>query len=145
MQTDNHERLKVLRWLMGNEQTEALLQHRYVHLRLRGDWFEFCMTMLEDVGVPDEPIDLTDTSPFAENALRRFMFENKMPLKVFAEAVKEKVTTVHGWMSGHRRPGVVSLAKIEQVTQGAVRAVDFLRAEERGGVPLFNYQPDIAS
>lgn len=55
MQTDNHERLTVIRWLEGNEETESLLHARYAHVRLRGDWFTFCETMLGDLGIADIP------------------------------------------------------------------------------------------
>ena len=62
MQTDNHERLSILRWLDGDEAAEAALQSRYSALRLRGDWHRFCPTMLGDLGFAD----IVETAPEPE-------------------------------------------------------------------------------
>ena len=61
--------------------------------------------------------------------LAQYLKSKNLPLVTLAADLGEKVTTVHGWVSGRRRPGIVSLARIEQVTSGAVRAADFLSAE----------------
>lgn len=52
--------------------------------------------------------------------------QNGISLTAFAASIGEKVTTVHGWISGRRNPGLASLVAIERVTGGAVRATDFL-------------------
>lgn len=58
--------------------------------------------------------------------LAEYLKANSIPLTTFAADLGEKVTTVHGWVSRRRRPGVVSLARIEAVTSNQVRAADFL-------------------
>jgi DNA-binding transcriptional regulator YdaS (Cro superfamily) len=61
--------------------------------------------------------------------LAQYLKSQNLPLVTFAADLGEKVTTVHGWVSGRRKPGVVSLARIERVTSGAVRAADFVPTE----------------
>lgn len=129
MQTDNHERLAVIRWLQGNEQTEGLLQNRYAHLRLHGDWFAFCETMLGDVGVPDEPQAVrTDSSPFAQIALRRHLFENKISFPTFAETIGVSVQAVHRYVSGERVPRHEVMERIATATGGRVQPNDMHEA-----------------
>jgi hypothetical protein len=60
--------------------------------------------------------------------IAEYLKKNGMSLTAFAASIEEGVTTVHGWMSGRRRPGLASLVAIERVTDGAVRAIDFLPA-----------------
>ena len=61
--------------------------------------------------------------------LAQYLKSQNLPLVTLAADLGEKVTTVHGWVSGRRKPGVVSLARIERVTSGAVRAADFVPKE----------------
>jgi DNA-binding transcriptional regulator YdaS (Cro superfamily) len=61
--------------------------------------------------------------------LAQYLKSQNLPLVAFAADLGEKVTTVHGWVSGRRKPGVVSLARIERITSGAVRAADFVPEE----------------
>jgi transcriptional regulator with XRE-family HTH domain len=58
--------------------------------------------------------------------LAEHLKQNGITLTAFAASIGEKVTTVHGWMSGRRNPGLASLVAIERTTNGAVRAIDFL-------------------
>jgi hypothetical protein len=58
--------------------------------------------------------------------LAEHLKRNGITLTAFAASIGEKVTTVHGWISGRRNPGLASLVAIERVTGGAVRATDFL-------------------
>jgi DNA-binding transcriptional regulator YdaS (Cro superfamily) len=57
-----------------------------------------------------------------------YLKQNSKTLTAFAAEIGEKVTTVHGWISGRRNPGLASLVAIERATNGAVRATDFLPA-----------------
>lgn len=54
--------------------------------------------------------------------------QNGIKLTDFAASIGEKVTTVHGWISGRRNPGLAALVAIERVTSGAVRTTDFVPA-----------------
>ena len=69
--------------------------------------------------------------------LAEYLKNKNLTLVSFAADLGEKVTTVHGWVSGRRRPGIVSLVRIERVTSGAVRAGDFLPPDgaENGASP----------
>lgn len=53
MQTDNHERLSVLRIIEGDKHTERRLHLRFEMLWLHGDWHRFTDEMLGDLS--DEP------------------------------------------------------------------------------------------
>lgn len=58
--------------------------------------------------------------------LSEHLKQNGITLTTFAASIGEKVTTVHGWISGRRNPGLVSLVAIECATNGAVRPIDFV-------------------
>jgi hypothetical protein len=55
MQTSHYETLTIIRLLDGGIGEERILHDRYASLRIRGEWFRFCPTMLGDVGIPDLP------------------------------------------------------------------------------------------
>ncbi len=46
LQGANHEELRLLRVIPGNETTERALHGLYAHLRIRGEWFRFDASML---------------------------------------------------------------------------------------------------
>lgn len=58
--------------------------------------------------------------------IAEYLKANNLTLTAFAASIGEGVTTVHGWVNGRRRPGVIAVARIEEVTDGAVRAGDFV-------------------
>jgi hypothetical protein len=58
--------------------------------------------------------------------LAEYLDQRGQTLTSFAAEIGEKITTVHGWVSGRRRPNVGAVATIERVTKGKVRAADFL-------------------
>lgn len=53
MQSDNHERLTVLRMLVGGMVEETSLHLRFAPLRLHGEWFAFSREMLTDLGLDE--------------------------------------------------------------------------------------------
>ena len=61
--------------------------------------------------------------------ITEYLAARDLTLTAFADALGEKVQTVHGWASGRRKPDVLAVAKIEAVTDGAVRAADFVPVE----------------
>jgi hypothetical protein len=48
LQMGNHLDLKIIREIEGWEAAEAAIHARYSHLRLRGEWFTFCPSMLTE-------------------------------------------------------------------------------------------------
>ena len=54
MQTDNHERLTILRIFEGGPTEEELLHERFADQHLHGDWHSFTDAMLGDVGLSEE-------------------------------------------------------------------------------------------
>jgi len=71
----------------------------------------------------------------ASMTIAEYLKQNGMTLTAFAASIGEKVTTVHGWISGRRNPGLASLVAIELATDGAVRATDFLPAAPASAAP----------
>lgn len=55
IQTSHYETLRIIRLFDGGIGEERALHARYASLRMRGEWFRFCPTMLGDVGIPDLP------------------------------------------------------------------------------------------
>jgi hypothetical protein len=53
LETSSGERLSVLRTIPGGSSTERWLHKRYAPLRLMGEWFTFCPSMMEIIP-PDE-------------------------------------------------------------------------------------------
>jgi hypothetical protein len=52
MQTDNSDKLTILRILDGGKELEAVLHARFSALKVRGEWFTFSKAMLGDIGAP---------------------------------------------------------------------------------------------
>jgi hypothetical protein len=55
--------LRIIRVVDGNHQIERQLHARYKSLRLRGEWFLFCPTMMGDIGLADLPIPSLSRKP----------------------------------------------------------------------------------
>lgn len=53
MQSDNHERLTVLRIFVGSETEERRLHTQFADLHLHGEWFAYSRRMLCDVGLEE--------------------------------------------------------------------------------------------
>lgn len=53
MQADNHERLTVIRMLVGGVPEEVGLHALFADHRLHGEWFSFSRRMLGDIGLQD--------------------------------------------------------------------------------------------
>lgn len=122
MQTDNPERLVVIRWLAGGYDTETDLQRRYAHLRVRGDWFRYCDTMLGDLGIPDAP-----PPPIRRHghALRQYIADEGLTIPDFATAIGVSVQSVHRYVRKERIPTVAVMGRIQSATGGKVRPNDF--------------------
>lgn len=114
MQTDNHERLTVLRWLEGDENTEAALQTRYAHLRLRGDWFRFCETMLGEVGVAD--VQPTAPTPALQWGQQKDIFgliSHAGGMKPLMAKLGVARTTIIDW----KRSGTIPANRVAQISE----------------------------
>lgn len=55
MQADNHERLRLVRSLVGGEEVECELHGKFAHHHLHGEWFSFSRKMLGDLGHKEYP------------------------------------------------------------------------------------------
>jgi DNA-binding transcriptional regulator YdaS (Cro superfamily) len=60
----------------------------------------------------------------------QYINEAGLSLTETATALKKPVSTVHGWISGRRLPRAADLAAIEEFTNGAVTARDFVPTVE---------------
>lgn len=58
--------------------------------------------------------------------LSEFKAQEGLTLTALASLLGCKVTTVHGWVNGTRRPGWDAVAAIEEKTKGRVTASDFV-------------------
>ncbi len=58
--------------------------------------------------------------------LADYLTTREIRLTDFAVSLGIKVTTLHGYVSGKRRPPVHVVAQIESATDGIVRAKDFV-------------------
>ena len=62
--------------------------------------------------------------------LLEYMKSNKLDDAAFAEKVQATARAVSKWKYGETNPRIPELVRIEQVTEGAVRPVDFLPAPD---------------
>ena len=56
MQSDNYEKLQIIRILVGGKAEENKLHVLFYQNRLHGEWFSFHPLMLGDLGIPDVPL-----------------------------------------------------------------------------------------
>ena len=124
MQTDNHERLTVIRWLEGGEDVEGALQDRYAHLRLHGDWFRFSSTMLGDLGVPDA-VAVIPSKPDHPHPLGRYIAARNLTIGKFASIVGVSVQAMHRYLNGERTPHREVMVRIISATTDEVQPNDF--------------------
>jgi len=104
MQTDNHERLTIIRWLDGDEGTEAAIQRRFAHLRIRGDWFTFSEELLGDIGAAD----IQEPQPVAnefDGANVSTLVNRAGGVGKLALVCDVSHSTVCDWMRGNFLPG----------------------------------------
>ncbi len=59
--------------------------------------------------------------------LREYRRSYRLTLAAMAERIGCALTTVHGLEAGRRAPSLAMLERIEQATNGEVRAQDFVR------------------
>lgn len=57
LQTPHWEPLMILRLFRGGEEEEAQMHQRFAALHIRGEWFQFCITMLGDVGLVETSLE----------------------------------------------------------------------------------------
>lgn len=131
MQTDNHERLSVLRLLQGGENVEVHLHARFVSFRIRGDWFRFSDVMLGDLGFPDEPEpERNGALSRSSTALGRHLFNEGITVPAFAGEIGVSVQAVHRYVAGERTPHRRVMERITTVTGGKVQPNDFFARAE---------------
>ena len=122
MQTDNHEKLSVLRVLDGEKDVEAQLHSRFHALHRRGDWFEFSPDMTGDLGLPDF---IPKPKPLPSNALARHLVLSGTPVNTFAREIGVSFQAVHRYVNGKRIPTRDVMQRIAEKTGGEVQANDF--------------------
>jgi DNA-binding transcriptional regulator YdaS (Cro superfamily) len=61
--------------------------------------------------------------------LADYLTAQNMTVTAFAQAMGREISTVHGWVSGARRPRWADVPAIERATNGAVTASDFVPRE----------------
>lgn len=59
-------------------------------------------------------------------ALKTFLDEKRLTLREFAGEVGKPISTVHGWVTGRRKPQWSDIPAIERATGGKVTARDFV-------------------
>jgi hypothetical protein len=109
--------LKLLRLLEGTEEDERALHRRFVHLRIRFEWFTYSPDMLGDLGLPDLNTDpsqsLTRPSPRSVTvrsaSLRAWMVREGLYEHDLADLLGCTRGSVASWLFyGHRpREGIV--------------------------------------
>jgi DNA-binding transcriptional regulator YdaS (Cro superfamily) len=58
--------------------------------------------------------------------LHEFRTAEKMTLTALAARLGRPLSTVHGWVTGSRKPGWDDIPAIERATDGRVTAADFV-------------------
>jgi DNA-binding transcriptional regulator YdaS (Cro superfamily) len=58
--------------------------------------------------------------------LGTYLDQQGLSLTAFARSLGEKITTVHGWTNGRRKPGLVKMLAVQRATNGSVQPIDFL-------------------
>ena len=61
--------------------------------------------------------------------LADYLKQQDITVTAFAQAMGREISTVHGWVSGARRPRWADVPAIERATNGAVTAADFVPRE----------------
>lgn len=124
MQADNHERLTVLRVLVGGQQEESELHLRFAAQRMRGEWFEFSPELLGDLGIPDEVQAVEATEPHP-HPLGRYLQTAGTPIEEFAARIGVSMQAIYRYLDGERIPARDVMAKIVRATSGSVQPNDF--------------------
>lgn len=65
--------------------------------------------------------------------LGEFLERSGTTMTAFAAGLGVGVSTVHGWVSGRRLPGLEMAARIREATDGSVTFDDFLVARDAAG------------
>jgi len=117
MQADNHERLSVLRLLVGAQPEEALLHDRFANHHLHGEWYSYSRLMLGDLGLLD--------------------VERPSPAEPPAPPPMEE-SPAFGAKIG---PYIVALRKSRGMTQETVAAAIGLHRSTLAGIEIGRYEP----
>ncbi len=64
--------------------------------------------------------------------LSLYLKSHNVSLTALAQAIGVRVTTLHGYKDGRRKPPPKVIAAIEKYTDGAVRAADFVAPDDCG-------------
>lgn len=133
LQSGNHEKLKLIRALDGGRQIERRVHARFGHLHIRGEWFQFCSSMLT-VTIEELPefskspnyIKVAGKSPI--HPVRRWLFENETTLEGLGKSVGITKKQLSKCIVGLTAPGIATMNRITQVTNGVITSNDFLPA-----------------
>lgn len=123
LQTGNVATFVLLREFDGRKAEEAEFHRHYKALRIRGEWFEFCASMLTiepgDIPpLPDRPARRGRVFP--QTALRCYLREEGETFASFGERIGISAQAVHRYAVGERVPRPKIMRAIIEATGGRV-------------------------
>ena len=138
LQTGHFEQLSVVRLLDGGVADERALHRRFSGLRMRGEWFSFCPSMMDDIGLVELPLSSkAGCVPMSVKELKEYAakkgvfvmtaYRDSRGITQAELAAELSVTqsTVARWESG-AMPARDMLARIAELTRGQVMPNDWL-------------------
>lgn len=124
LQCANHEKLALIRNFAGDQPVERWLHRHFAAQRVRGEWFWFSDDMLTI-----DPPKLVPRSA-APNALARWLADNHVTPKAFAEKIGVSGEAVRLYLLGRRMPRPEKMKDIIEATKGDVTANDFVEPRD---------------
>jgi hypothetical protein len=117
----------------GAREHESELHSLLDRWRVRGEWFEKAGAVLHFLDLLPKankvgPAIVRKTRPPKPSALARYMAENGVPFTDFRDRLGCSTGCLRKWMSGVRTPRPAQMAKLAELTNGAVTANDFMPA-----------------
>jgi DNA-binding XRE family transcriptional regulator len=140
LQVAHFDPLVIIRLFDGSVNEERALHRAFMNLRVRGEWFSFCPSMMEDVGLIEVPIyqhkkgrlahvsseDLRDYAKkhglFMMTAYRE---AHSLTQADLAATLGVTQSTVARWEAGSM-PARDMLTKIAEITEGQVMPNDWI-------------------
>jgi len=127
LQAGNHQRLTLLRAIVGGLKTEGWLHRRFAAVRIDREWFAFDPDMLtvEPPVIPERQRVTHERANYAKHPLGAWLDAAGMPLTAFAKKIGVHHDAVRKWLRGERTARPKQLAAIKRITGGRVTANDF--------------------
>lgn len=131
MQVDNHENLILIREFIGGREEEDHLHTMFFAKRLRGEWHEYDIRMIGDVGLTEA--EVPSVTPFVPRILENgtmeladWMASEKLTLVAFGKMTGASHSSVSRWCSGKLFPRRAKLVLIRDLTDGKVMPSNFV-------------------